>query len=625
MNVKHAKVLKGKLDADSFGKLEAIKNPVLHAFIADAVTLCRPETVKVCDDSAEDIAWVRRMAVKIGEERPLAMPGHTYHFDGMKDQGRDKEVTRYLVPKDMSLSRNLNQIEREEGLAEVRGFMEGAMKGRQMIVRFFCLGPTDSPFSIPCAQITDSFYVAHSEDLLYRPGYEEFKRLGRKASFFRFLHCTGKVTPEMTSAEPDKKRIYIDFVDERIYSVNTQYAGNTVGLKKLALRLAIRKADREGWLAEHMFIMGARGPSGRVTYFAGAYPSGCGKTSTAMLPGETILGDDLAYFRAINGEARAVNTEIGIFGIISDVNAEDDPLIYQVLASPGEVIFSNVLVRDGKPWWYGSGAEMPTDGVNYVGQWHIGKIDKQGNEIPPANKGNARYCISLRALPNLDPELDNPQGVPVGGIIYGGRDSDTAVPVQQSFDWNHGIIAYGASLESETTAATLGAQGIRMFNLMSNLDFLAIPLAKYVQNNLDFAKLLKSPPLIFSTNYFLVDCNGRFLNGRLDKAVWIKWMELRVHGDAAAVKAPTGWIPKYGDLKRLFKQVLDKDYSREDYVRQFTIRIPENLAKLERVERIYRQDISDTPRIVLDVLGEQRKRLEALRGTKGDYVSPTEL
>ena len=638
MDPEYSRILKAKLDAESFAKLAALNNDKLDAFVADAVELCRPDSAKVCGDDPEDIAYVRRRAVQTGEEAPLAAPGHTVHFDNYPgDQGRDREVTRYLVPKGDSLGKNLNTIDRDEGLEEVRGFLKGAMKGREMYVRFFCLGPTDSVFSIPCVQITDSAYVSHSEDLLYRTGYEHFRKLGgptpqsfaagrpgNRAKFFRFLHSAGRLANNV-SAEMDKKRIYIDYTEELIYSVNTQYAGNTVGLKKLALRLAIRKADREGWLAEHMFIMGAHGPRGRVTYFAGAYPSACGKTSTAMLPGETIVGDDLAYFRAVDGQARAVNTEVGIFGIISDVNAEDDPLIYQVLTGPGEVIFSNLLVKDGKPWWYGSGAEMPTDGVNYVGQWHIGKIDKQGNEIPPANRGNARYCISLRALPNLDAELDNPQGVPVGAIIYGGRDSDTAVPVQQSFDWNHGVIAYGASLESETTAATLGAQGIRTFNLMSNLDFLAIPLGKYIQNNLDFTKLLKKPPLIFSANYWLLDSNGKYLNSRLDKAVWIKWMELRVHDEAGTIKAPTGWIPKYEDLRRLFRQVLDKHYRREDYVRQFTIRIPENLAKLDRIERIYRQDISDTPSIVLDVLCEQRKRLEALRAARSEYVSPLEL
>ncbi len=169
------------------------------------------------------------------------------------------------------------------------------------------------------------------------------------------MHSAGKLTEEMVSAEYDKKRIYIDNMDNTIYSVNTQYAGNSVGFKKLAFRLAIRKASSEGWLAEHMLLMGVHGPGGRKTYFAGAFPSACGKTSTAMLPGETILGDDIAYIRDINSVARAVNVEAGIFGIIQDVNPRDDVLIYKVLTQPGEIIFSNVLVKDGKPYWLGMG------------------------------------------------------------------------------------------------------------------------------------------------------------------------------------------------------------------------------------------------------------------------------
>jgi phosphoenolpyruvate carboxykinase (GTP) len=319
-----------------------------------------------------------------------------------------------------------------------------------------------------------------------------------------------------------------------------------------------------------------------------------------------------------------VNVEVGIFGIIQDVKSKDDPVIWDVLNKPGEVIFSNVLVKDGRPYWLGMGQELPSEGVNYSGHWHIGKIDKQGNQIPPAHK-NARYTISLRALANLDKELDNPQGVPAGGIIYGGRDSDTSVPVQQSFDWSHGIIAYGASLESETTSATIGQEGVRTFNLMSNLDFLAIPLAKYIQNNLDFAKGLKKPPLVFAVNYFQRGRDGKYLTGMRDKGVWVKWAELRVHGEAGVLVAPTGQIPLYEDLKRLFKQVLKKDYTQEQYIEQFTIRIPENLAKLDRIERIYRTDVSDAAEILFTTLAEQRKRLETLRAAKGDYVSPREL
>jgi len=623
MNEKSIAILKDKVDAENLARLEALQNERLHRFVADAVALCRPASVKVCTDDPADAATIRRRAVANGEESPLAVEGHTVHFDGYRDQGRDKEATKYLLPKGVQLGPNLNCIDRDEGLSEIRGLLEGSMEGREMVVAFYSLGPTNSPFSIACVQITDSAYVVHSENLLYRVGYEQFRRLGGGEGFFRFLHSCGRIENH-TSAEPDKKRMYIDIAEDTVFSVNTQYGGNSIGLKKLALRLAIRRADREGWLAEHMFVVGVHGPKQRVTYFAGAYPSACGKTSTAMIPNETILGDDIAYIRALGRQARAVNVEAGIFGIIQDVKAKDDPVIYRVLTTPGEVIFSNVLVAGGRPYWLGMGEELPKEGVNFSGRWHVGKIDKQGNEIPSAHK-NARYTISLRSLANLDPKLDDPNGVAVGGIIYGGRDSDTSVPVQQSFDWTHGIVAYGASLESETTAATLGQEGVRTFNLMSNLDFLAIPLGRYIANHLRFAEGLRKAPRVFAVNYFLRGKDGRFLTGMRDKAVWIKWMELRVHGDAEAIRGPTGWLPRYGDLKRLFKSVLGAAYTRRQYVDQFTIRVPENLAKLDRIEKIYRQDVADTPPAVQKVLADQRRRLESLRKAKGDYVSPTDL
>ncbi|MDP7636518.1 MAG: phosphoenolpyruvate carboxykinase (GTP) [Phycisphaerae bacterium] len=622
MDKKYRNILDGKIEADSLAKLEALDNARLHAFVADAVVLCRPNTVKVCNDDPADIAYIRQAAIDNGEETPLAIEGHTIHFDGHQDQGRDKQATKYLVPRGVSLGRSLNAVDRDEGIVEIHEILAGAMEGKEMYVRFFCLGPTNSSFSISCVQITDSAYVSHSEDMLYRSGYQQFKHLGRSGGFFRFLHSAGRLVNNV-SADVDKRRIYIDIRDETVYSANTQYAGNTVGFKKLALRLAIRKADREGWLAEHMLIMGVHGPGGRVTYFTGAYPSGCGKTSTAMLPGETIVGDDLAYFRAIDGEVRAVNVESGIFGIIRDVGPQGDPVIYDVLTKPGEVIFSNVLVKDRRPYWVGMGRELPSDGVNYRGQWKTGQKDKDGNEIGSSH-WNARYTIRLSDLENLDPRADDPEGVPVGGIVYGGRDSDTAVPVKQSFDWTHGIITLGASLESETTAATLGAAGVRAFNLMSNLDFLAIPLGKYIRNNLDFAEKVARPPLVFATNYWLKDKDDIYLNGMLDKGIWMKWMELRVHGDGEAATAPTGLIPTYEILARLFRKHMGKDYAQEQYVEQFTIRIPENLAKVDRIEKIYR-DVADTPQAVFDTLKAQRQRLEEFQTIKGNYVSPLDL
>ncbi|MCX6643800.1 MAG: phosphoenolpyruvate carboxykinase domain-containing protein, partial [Candidatus Bathyarchaeota archaeon] len=284
----YLEALQPKLNESNFKKLSAIDNPNVHEFIAKESDLCHPEKIFICSDSAEDIAHVRKQAIASGEEQViLTLPGHAVHFDGEYDQGRDRQATKYLVPKGITLSKALNQIDRQEGLAEVRGFLRDSMQGKTMIVRFISLGPPDSIFTILGLQCTDSWYVAHSEDLLYRSGYEQFVKAGPKSDFLRVLHSAGKLNGDMVSVEYNKKCIYIDHMDSTIYSVNTQYAGNSVGFKKLAFRLAIRKASSEGWLAEHMLLMGVHGPSGRKTYFAGAFPSACGKTSTAMLPGET--------------------------------------------------------------------------------------------------------------------------------------------------------------------------------------------------------------------------------------------------------------------------------------------------------------------------------------------------
>lgn len=615
--------LKKRLEDEHAQKLFGIQNSALHRFIADHVELLNPERIFVCSDAERDKTTIRERAITSGEEIKLALEGHTIHFDGYRDQGRDKDNTRVLLPAGMDLGAAINTMERTEGVSEVRALLNNIMRGRTLYILFFCLGPTGSVFSIPAVQLTDSPYVAHSEDLLYRPGYEEFKRGGDTGRFFKFVHSEGELEGTV-SASIDKRRVYIDVEDDSVFSVNTQYGGNTIGLKKLAMRLAIKRASKEGWLTEHMFIMGIRGPRERTTYFAGAFPSLCGKTSTSMMEGETIIGDDIAYLRAVGGEVRAVNAERGMFGIIQGVNAEDDPLIWKVLHRPGEVIFSNVLMADdGSCFWIGKGGTLPPRGVNHSGRWQPGKKDAGGKEIPPSHP-NARFTLNLHSLENFDPAMDDPRGVILRGVIYGGRDSDTWVPVEEAFSWEHGIITKGASLESETTAATLGKEGVREWNPMSNMDFLSIPVGRYIQDNLSFGKRLDPPPLIFSVNYFIRDEEGNFLNEKTDKAVWFKWMELRSHREADAIKTPTGFIPLYRDLKRLFKDTLDKEYPETAYVKQFTLRIPEWLAKTERILQIYR-DSAGIPREVFAVLEEQRARLLAARERYGDYSAPEQL
>jgi phosphoenolpyruvate carboxykinase (GTP) len=614
-------LLKAKCMPGSFEKLTGLDNPQLLNFVAEYVELCNPDKIFASSDCPEDISYIREMAIKSGEEKKLALSGHTVHFDGYWDQARDEENTRFLLAKGNDLGPNINTIDKQEGLKEIYGILKNIMKGHTLFVQFFCLGPTNSEFSIPAVQLTDSSYVAHSQNLLYRLGYEEFRKLGKVQPFFKFLHSEGELETGV-SKNINQRRIYINIQKDIIYSVNTQYGGNTIGHKKLAMRLAINRAFEQSWLTEHMFLMGVHNPKGRVTYFTGAFPSLCGKTSTSMLEGETIVGDDIVYLRVKGGKVRAVNVEKGIFGIIQGINSKDDPIIWEALTSVNEIIFSNVLVTEEKGvYWVGKDATPPEKGINHSGKWSSGKIDAAGKEIPLSHP-NARFTLDMSMLRNLDPELNNPEGVVVGGIIYGGRDSDTWLPVEQSFDWTHGIITKGASLESETTAAALGERGIRKFNPMANLAFLSIPIGKYIENNLRFGQNISCPPPIFSVNYFLKNSENRFINDKADKKIWLKWMELRTHNEVGAIKIPTGYIPKYEDLKRLFKQVLGKNYSQEDYTRQFTLRIPENLAKIDRITEIYKCKVPDTPNILFKVLGEQKERLETVRQKKGDYIVP---
>jgi len=605
------------VDKISLKKLGRLNNQYVINVVEEAIQLCKPAKVTVITDLKEDISYVRELALINGEEKKLKVKGHTIHFDGYYDQGRDKQHTKYLMSQDVDWGLGVNSIEKREGLKEVYSYLDGSMTGKEMLVRFFSLGPTNSIFSLKALQVTDSAYVAHSEDLLYRPGYEEFKKLNGSPDFFFFLHSAGRLENGV-SKDIDKRRIYIDLEENRVYSVNNQYAGNSLGLKKLAFRLAIKKANEGGWLAEHMFIMGVHGPNSRVTYFTGAFPSACGKTSTAMIPGQTIIGDDIAYLRKIDSKVRAVNVESGIFGIIRDVNREDDPLIYQALTSPGELIFSNVLINERKPYWMGMKKEIPDNGINFSGEWYKGKEDKDGNKIDLSHK-NSRFTLRLNALKNLDPKADDPTGVPIKAIIYGGRDSDTAVPIVESLDWMHGVFL-GAIVESETTAATIGAQGVRKHNPMANLDFVSVPLMTYIENHFRFKTGLKEIPKIYAVNYFLKDENSNYLTGKIYNKLWILWAEGRVNGEYEAIETPIGRIPKYEDLKEISARELGKDYTKEEYIKVFSIRIEKYLEKMERMSKIFKN--VKMPFAFSEELKAQIRRLKLARTKFGEGVIP---
>jgi len=622
---RYAPLLKQKMAADSYQKLIALQNLRLFEFIGEYTELCEPDFVYMCNDSDEDAEYIRKNSLAFKEEKPLAKDAHTIHYDGPEDQGRAPGATKNLVRKELvPLMGALLAKEREEGLAEVKGILKGIMKGKQAVVKLSCEGPTHSPFSIACAQMTDSFYVCHSEELLYRRGYEHFRMMENKDKFFRFVHSAGRLNENGNSIDLDKRRIYQDMEDYIVLSANNQYAGNSVGLKKHAMRLSIKLSGTEGWLCEHMFVMTVpNAQKGRSTHFCGAFPSACGKTATAMLPGEKIIGDDIAYFRNINGEFRAVNVENGIFGIIKDVNALDDPLIFKTLQTPGqEIIFSNVLTGpDNQPYWQGMGIDHPDHGRNFSGEWFEGKRDGDGAPIPFAHS-NARYTLRLGYLENIDPDYDDKDGVLVHGIVYGGRDSDTSVPIEEAADWKSGIILKACTLESETTSATIGKEGVLAPQPMANLDFISYPIGAYIKNNIQFVEGVKDVPRIFTVNYFLKDSKGNFLTHKLAKKVWLHWAEKRIHNEADAYMTPLGFIPKHEDLKFLFQEIFQEDFPVELYRELFKFRIDAWIAKISRAVNFYKRTAPDCPEEYYEIWRSTIEKLHELKRSFGPFIEP---
>ncbi|MCP4178815.1 MAG: phosphoenolpyruvate carboxykinase (GTP) [bacterium] len=624
MKTDYLELLRDKL-GDTYYKLETLDNAKLNDFLGEYIKLCNPDSVYMCDDSDSDAEFIKARSLELGEERALAKSGQTIHYDGYSDQGRDKKNTKFMVRENRLKSMgNLNCIEFDKGLTEIKSIAKNIMAGKKAIVKIFCEGPTGSIFSRPCVQLTDSCYVTHSEDILYRRGYDHFKNMKDKNDFYCFCHSAGELDNNMNTVNLDKRRIYMDLEHNIVYSMNAQYAGNTVGLKKHSMRLAINEGGKNGWLCEHMFLMSiVNEDSKRESHFCGAFPSACGKTSTAMIPGEKIIGDDICYFRNINGEFKAVNVENGIFGIIRDVNSIDDPVIFSSLNKDKEIIFSNVLTGpDKNPYWSGMGIDnVPEKGRNHSEEWEKGNKDSKGNVIPLSHP-NSRYTMRLDYLDNIDPVYNDKDGVKVDAVIYGGRDSDTTVPIEESRSWNEGIILKAVTLESETTSATLGKEGVRVPCLMANLDFISYPIGEYIDNNIKFVKEIKTVPKIFSVNYFLKDGNNKFCTSKLAKKVWMHWAEGSCHGEYDVYETPTGFIPIYEDLKNLFKTLLDKDYSEEDYNYQFSFRCDAWINKLERSINNFKSNYSDIPDYVYEMWEKYTDIIQKAKAKYGDIILP---
>lgn len=619
-------LFKEQLDAEHLTRVSTIINEEVLLKVANAIAMCQPDRVYVLTGSDADKEFVKKFSIEKGEETPLAIPGHTYHFDLPEDQGRLLNQTLYIVNEDEQISSMAQREPRNESHAHIEKHMTGIMKGKTMFVGFYSRGPIGAQASIPAIEISSSTYVLHSAALLYRDCYKEFDaEVERRGEFFTNVHSEGPNRPE----DIPNCRIYMDRSWQTTYSMFCTYAGNTLLMKKGNHRFAsdsaiYRRYGRE--LSEHMFITGMTGPGDRKTFFAGAAPSGCGKTTTAMI-GSDFVGDDLAQlWIADDGTLRAINPEIGIFGILEDVNYAGDPHLMKCLREPGaEVIFSNVLIEgNNKPRWVGDGDPTPEKGFNFQGEWTPDLADV------PMSHPNSRCTLLSEAIANHNKEANaDPAGVPIAVVTYSGRDSDTMPPIWVAKTMEGGV-AIGASIVSKATATEIGASGIRR-QPWANAPFIAGKLGDYLDAQFKFFTNpdLKQKPVIAGLNYFLT-CENRggggvgLLGEKKDVHVWLGWLELYAHGDVQAHDSPIGMLPKYEDLKALFKQKLNKEYAEDLYTRQFSIYI-DNVLMLIDLEIAAWKEEESVGQTIFDIYEKQKADLEALKAAKGPVVKPQDF
>jgi phosphoenolpyruvate carboxykinase (GTP) len=630
-DIKQAKsIFAQKLDGEQQARLAKITNEEALLKIANAIAMCEPDSVFIHTGSAEDAAKIRQWSIEKGEEQSLNKEGHTIHFDLPQDQGRLLGATLYIVNPDEDISSLAQKEVRDKSHAHIKTHMTGIMKGKTMFVGFFTRGPVGAKASLPAIEISSSTYVMHSADILYRHVYNDFDAEAKRAGLFLTnVHAEGANRAE----DMPNTRIYMDRSWMTTYSMLCTYAGNTLLLKKGNHRFAVDVAvyNRTGEeLSEHMFITGLTGPGGRKTFFAGAAPSGCGKTTTAMV-GTDFIGDDLAQiWIADDGSLRSINPEKGIFGIVKDVNAEGDPLLMKCLRGDGtEVIWSNVMVKDGVPYWEGSGEDTPKSGINFQGEWTEGMKDEKGKEVPISHP-NSRCTLVNTAIENYNEQVaEDPAGVPTKVITYSGRDADTMPPVWVAKTPDEGVVI-GASVVSAATATEVGATGVNR-QPWANAPFIPGALGDYMDAQFKFFNnsKLTQKPVMAGLNYFLTHesrgSSGKGLLGeKRDVKVWLSWLERRAHGEVDAIETPIGYLPKYEDMKKLFKEIINKDYSKELYDMHFSLYLDKLIGRIDTQTVAFKKD-DRIPARIFEVYEEQKAALLALKAKYGAVVSPEQL
>ncbi len=528
-------------------------NKNVLSWVDEMVALCKPDNVVWIDGSEEQLNALRAEAVSTGEMETLneeKLPGCLLHRTVPNDVARVEARTFICSRKEEDAGPTNNWCDPKEMYAKLTPMYDGVMKGRTMYVIPYSMGPIGSPLAKVGVELTDSIYVVLNMDIMTRMGKQAFENLGETSNdFVRGLHSKADIDPE--------NRYIVHFPeDNTIWSINSGYGGNVLlGKKCFALRIASYQGKNEGWMAEHMLILGIENPQGEVKYITAAFPSACGKTNLAMLIPPAVykdkgykvwtVGDDIAWIKpGADGRLYAINPENGFFGVAPGTNAKSN---FNALESTKKnTIFTNVVhnLDDDTVWWEGLDKNPPEHAVDWLGNPWNGKESTEKGAHP-----NSRFTAPAVNCPCISPEFNNPAGVPISAMVFGGRRAKTAPLVYQSFDWNHGVFV-GSTMASETTAAATGAVGVVRRDPMAMLPFCGYHMGDYFAHWLEMgAKLGDKAPKIFNVNWFRTDDEGHFIwPGFGDNMRVLMWILDRCDGKADAVETPIGYEPKPEDI-----------------------------------------------------------------------------
>jgi phosphoenolpyruvate carboxykinase (GTP) len=568
-------------------------NHFAQHWIDHCISLCRPARVHYCDGSPAERQKLLEQGVAEGifiKLNPEKRPNCFLHRSNPNDVARSEQCTFICTPAEDMAGPTNNWMNDKQGYARLRPLFDGCMEGRTMFIVPFIMGPVGSPMAKVGIQLTDSLYVAVSMSLMTRMGRVAWEELSDSDEFTRCLHSLGDVNPE--------RRYICHFpLDNTIWSFGSGYGGNALlGKKCLALRIASFLGNQQGWMAEHMLLMGATSPQGEKTYVAAAFPSSCGKTNFAMLipPKKyaeegwkiTTVGDDICWMwiDEKTGRVRGINPEAGYFGVIPGTNWETNPNAMHSMAK--DTIFTNVaLLPDGDVWWEGLTQEPPRNCIDWTGNpWTPSSPRKAAHP-------NSRFTAPMTNNPALDPAANDPDGVPVQAIIFGGRRSRTVPLVFQAFNWVHGVYL-GATLGSETTAAATGEVGLVRRDPMAMLPFIGYNIRDYLVHWFRMRKRMTDCPRIFHVNWFRTDERGQFVwPGYGENMRVLKWIIDRSRGRAYARETVLGWMPRSNDI-----DLEGLSITREQFDAIQSVNLAEVKAELLSQEELFLKLAGDLPK-----------------------------